>query len=42
MATLVGAFVGVELIGLPGLLIGPLGITYGLELFRLYRAEYGE
>ncbi len=42
MATLVGAFVGVELVGLPGLLIGPLGITYGLELVRLYRAEYGE
>ena len=41
MATLVGAFAGVELLGLVGLLLGPLAITYGVELLRLYRLEYG-
>lgn len=40
MATLVGAFAGVELLGIPGLLIGPLAITYCVELIRLYHAEY--
>jgi predicted PurR-regulated permease PerM len=42
MATLVGAFAGVELLGVVGLLLGPLAITYTLELIRLYRAEYVE
>ena len=42
MATLVGAFAGVELLGLPGLLLGPLAIAYALELIRLYEEEYGE
>jgi len=42
MATIVGAFAGVELLGLPGLLLGPLAITYTLELLRLYQAEYGD
>jgi len=42
MATLVGAFAGVELLGLPGLLLGPLAITYVIELVRLYRAEYAD
>jgi predicted PurR-regulated permease PerM len=42
LVTLVGAFAGVELLGLVGLLLGPLAITYCLELARLYRAEYGE
>lgn len=41
MATLVGAFAGIELMGLPGLLIGPLAIAYGIELVQLYREEYG-
>lgn len=41
MATLVGAFAGMELLGLPGLLLGPLAIAYGIELVRLYREEYG-
>ena len=36
MATLVGAFAGVELLGLPGLLLGPLAISYCVELMRLY------
>ena len=42
MATLVGAFSGIELLGLPGLLLGPLAIAYALELIRLYEEEYGE
>lgn len=42
MATLVGAFAGVELLGVPGLLLGPLAIIYCLELVRLYREEYAD
>lgn len=42
MATLVGAFSGIELLGFPGLLLGPLAIAYGLELIRLYQEEYGD
>ncbi len=41
MATLVGAFAGVELMGLVGLLMGPLAISYLFELLDLYDAEYG-
>jgi len=41
MASLVGAFAGAELLGLLGLLLGPLAIAYCLELFRLYQSEYG-
>ena len=41
MATLVGAFAGVELFGLVGLLIGPLALAYCVELYRLYEIEYG-
>jgi predicted PurR-regulated permease PerM len=41
MATLVGAFAGVELMGLIGLLMGPLAISYLFELLDLYDAEYG-
>jgi predicted PurR-regulated permease PerM len=41
MATLVGAFAGVGLMGLPGLLMGPLAISYLFELLDLYDAEYG-
>ncbi len=42
MATLVGAFAGVKLMGLVGLLLGPLAISYLFELLRLYQQEYGE
>lgn len=42
MATLVGAFSGIELLGLPGLLLGPLAIAWVIELIKLYREEYGE
>lgn len=41
MITLVGAFAGVELLGIPGLLIGPLAITYFFELLKFYDADYG-
>ena len=41
MTTLVGAFAGVRVLGLPGILLGPLAITYFLELVRLYGKEYG-
>jgi len=42
MTTLVGAFAGVGMLGLPGILLGPLAITYFFELVKLYRREYGE
>lgn len=41
MTTLIGAFAGVEMFGLVGLLLGPLAITYFFELLRIYRDEYG-
>jgi predicted PurR-regulated permease PerM len=41
MVTLVGAFAGIKYFGLPGLLLGPLGIAYFFELLRFYRMEYG-
>ena len=41
MVTLVGAFAGVGMLGLPGILLGPLAITYFFELVALYRREYG-
>ena len=42
MTTLVGAFAGVGVLGLPGILLGPLAITYFFELAVLYRQEYGD
>ncbi len=42
MATLVGAFAGMKLLGLPGLLLGPLSIAYAIELLRIYHEEYGD
>jgi predicted PurR-regulated permease PerM len=41
MASLLGAFAGMELFGLIGLVLGPLGIAYCVELLRLYEVEYG-
>jgi predicted PurR-regulated permease PerM len=41
MITLVGAFAGVRLLGLLGLILGPLAIAYLFELLRFYREEYG-
>ena len=40
MVTLVGAFAGVRYMGLIGVLLGPLAITYFFELLRVYRAEH--
>ena len=40
MTTLVGAFAGVGVLGLPGILLGPLAITYFFELAALYQREY--
>jgi predicted PurR-regulated permease PerM len=40
--TVIGAFAGIRLFGLLGLLIGPLAISYFFELIRMYRAEYLE
>jgi predicted PurR-regulated permease PerM len=41
MVTLVGAFAGVGVLGLPGILLGPLAIAYFFELTALYRREFG-
>ncbi|MFN8669679.1 MAG: AI-2E family transporter [Gemmatimonadaceae bacterium] len=40
MITLVGAFAGVAIFGLLGILLGPLAIQYFFVLVRLYREEY--
>lgn len=42
MITLVGAFAGVKLFGLLGLLLGPLAIAYLFALLHFYNAEYGD
>ncbi len=41
MVTLVGALAGAGVLGLPGILLGPLAITYFFELAALYRREFG-
>lgn len=41
MITLIGAFAGVKVFGLLGVLLGPLAIAYFFELLRLYQQEYG-
>lgn len=40
MITLVGAIAGVGYLGILGLLIGPLALSYFFELLRMYRREY--
>src|SRR5262249_37730809 len=42
LITLIGAIGGVSYIGLLGLLIGPLALSYFFELIRMYREEYIE
>lgn len=42
MITLVGAFAGVRYMGLIGVLLGPLAITYFFELLRVYQDEHGQ
>ncbi len=41
LVTLVGAFAGVRLLGLAGLLLGPLAISFFFETVRIYGEEYG-
>ena len=41
LTTLLGAFAGVEYIGLIGVLLGPLAITWFFELLVIYDKEYG-
>jgi predicted PurR-regulated permease PerM len=40
LITVIGAFAGVRYLGLLGLLIGPLAVSYFFELVRLYNEEY--
>ena len=40
LITLIGALVGVPYLGLLGLLIGPLAVSYFFELIAMYREEY--
>lgn len=40
LTTLVGALAGLPYFGILGLLIGPLALSYFLELSRMYREEY--
>jgi predicted PurR-regulated permease PerM len=40
MITLVGAIAGVSYLGILGLLIGPLALSYFFELLRMYGREY--
>lgn len=42
LTTLVGAFAGVSLFGLIGLLLGPLAISYFFELVQIYQREFGQ
>jgi|CXWL01.1.fsa_nt_gi predicted PurR-regulated permease PerM len=40
MITLIGAFAGIRVFGLLGLVLGPLSISYFFVLLRMYREEY--
>lgn len=40
LITLVGAVAGVSYLGIIGLLVGPLALTYFFELLRMYQKEY--
>jgi predicted PurR-regulated permease PerM len=41
MVTILGAFGGIAIFGLVGVLVGPLILSYFFELARVYRAEFG-
>jgi predicted PurR-regulated permease PerM len=41
MLTLVGAFAGVRALGVAGVLLGPLALSYFFELVNLYEEEHG-
>ena len=40
LITLVGALAGVGYLGIVGLFIGPLALSYFFELVRMYQKEY--
>jgi predicted PurR-regulated permease PerM len=40
MITLIGAFAGLRVFGLLGLILGPLSVSYFFVLLRMYREEY--
>jgi predicted PurR-regulated permease PerM len=40
LITILGAFAGVRYLGLIGILIGPLALSYFFELMRMYNTEY--
>jgi predicted PurR-regulated permease PerM len=42
MITLIGAFAGIRVFGLLGLILGPLSISYFFVLLRMYREEYSQ
>jgi predicted PurR-regulated permease PerM len=41
LTTLLGAFAGIQYLGLIGVLLGPLAITWFFELLTIYDREYG-
>ena len=41
LTTLLGAFAGIQYVGLIGILLGPLAITWFFELLAIYDKEYG-
>lgn len=42
LITIVGVIVGIQLFGIPGLIFGPLLISYFILLFKIYKAEFLE
>jgi predicted PurR-regulated permease PerM len=40
LITIVGAIAGVSYLGILGLLIGPLALSYLFELLKMYQREY--
>jgi predicted PurR-regulated permease PerM len=42
MTTVVGAFMGLHVFGLIGVLLGPLAITYFFELLAIFRREFAD
>ncbi len=42
LTTVVGAFMGLKLFGLIGVLLGPLAITYFFELLQIFHREYAD
>lgn len=42
LTTVVGAFMGLKIFGLIGVLLGPLAITYFFELLQIFHREYAD